>query len=129
MRRCPSLTTLARGVAARLSSCAAATLAGIWGKEFPVPAADSGTLDPVDAHRPVVYRKNGTLVFAIPSHNGFKPALDSLVEKHRAELSSADKLIIDLRGNEGGGSFMTNALEPFVRSRRSCRIHFRRIVR
>jgi peptidase S41-like protein len=87
---------------------------GIWGKEFPVPASDSGTLDPVDPHRPVVYRKNGTLVFAIPSHNGFKPALDSLVAQHRAELSSADRLIIDLRGNEGGGSFMTNALEPFV---------------
>jgi hypothetical protein len=87
---------------------------GIWGKEFPVPATDSGTLDPVDPHRPVVYRKNGTLVFAIPSHNGFKPALDSLVAKHRAELSSADRMIIDLRGNEGGGSFMTNDLEPFL---------------
>jgi hypothetical protein len=87
---------------------------GIWGKEFPVPAADSGTLDPVDPHRPVVYRRNGTLVFAIPSHNGFKPPLDSLVAQHRAELSAADRLIIDLRGNEGGGSAMTKALEPFV---------------
>lgn len=87
---------------------------GIWGKELPVPAADSGTLDPVDPHRPVVYRRNGTLVFAIPSHNGFKPALDSLVAQHRAELGSADRLIIDLRGNEGGGSFMTNNLEPFI---------------
>ena len=45
---------------------------GIWGKELPVPPADSGTLDPVDPHRPVVYRKNGTLVFASPSHHGFK---------------------------------------------------------
>jgi Peptidase family S41 len=87
---------------------------GIWGKELPVAAADSATLDPVDPHRPVVYRRSGTLVFAIPSHNGFKPALDSLVAQHRAELGSADRLIIDLRGNEGGGSFMTNALEPFV---------------
>jgi hypothetical protein len=87
---------------------------GIWGKELPVPAADSGTLDPVDPHRPVVYRKNGTLVFAIPSHNGFKSALDRLVTQHREELSSAGRLIIDLRGNEGGGSFMTNSLEPFV---------------
>jgi len=87
---------------------------GLWGKEFPVPAADSGTLDPVDPHRPVVYRKNGTIVFAIPSHNGYKPALDSLVAKYRTEMTSADRLIIDLRGNEGGGSFMTNGLEPFV---------------
>ena len=87
---------------------------GIWGKEFPVPAADSGTLDPVDPHRPVVYRRNGTLVFAIPSHNGYKAALDSLVAQHRDEMSKADRLIIDLRGNEGGGSGMTNDLEPFV---------------
>ena len=87
---------------------------GMWGKELPVPAADSATLDPADPHRPVVYRRNGTIVFAIPSHNGYKRALDSLVAKYRAELTSADKLIIDLRGNEGGGSFMTNDLEPFV---------------
>lgn len=87
---------------------------GIWGKEFPVPPADSGTLDPVDPHRPVVYRRNGTLVFAIPSHSGFKPALDSLVAQYRDEMSHADKLIIDLRGNEGGGSGMTNDLEPFL---------------
>jgi hypothetical protein len=87
---------------------------GIWGKEFPVAPADSGTLDPVDPHRPFVYRKNGTIVYAIPSHNGYKPALDSLVAKYGTEMSSADRLIIDLRGNEGGGSFMTNDLEPFV---------------
>jgi C-terminal processing protease CtpA/Prc len=68
----------------------------------------------VDPHRPVVYRKNGTIVFAIPSHNGYKRALDSLVATYRAEMSAADRLIIDLRGNEGGGSQMTNDLEPFV---------------
>jgi hypothetical protein len=87
---------------------------GIWGKEFPTPPADSGTLDPVDPHRPVAYRRNGTLVFAIPSHSGYKGALDSLVARYRAELSSADKLVMDLRGNEGGGSGMTNDLEQFV---------------
>jgi Peptidase family S41 len=87
---------------------------GIWGKEFPVPAADSGTLDPVDPHRPTVYRRNGTLVFAIPSHDGFKPMLDSMVLAHRDELSKADRLIVDLRGNEGGSSLMTDYLNPFI---------------
>ena len=87
---------------------------GIWGKAFPTPSADSGTLDPFDPHRPVVYRRNGTLVFAIPSHDGYKGAIDSLVAQYREELSGADKLLIDLRGNEGGGSGMTNSLEPFV---------------
>lgn len=87
---------------------------GMWGKAFPVPAADSGTLDPVDPHRPVLYRRNGTLVFAIPSHDGFKPVIDSMVAAHAAELASADRLIIDVRGNEGGGSGMTDALGPYV---------------
>lgn len=87
---------------------------GIWGKAFPVPSADSGTLDPVDPHRPTLYRRNGTLVFAIPSHVGFKSVMDSMVAANARELASADRLIIDLRGNEGGGSQMTDALGPYV---------------
>lgn len=87
---------------------------GIWGKEFPVQAADSGTLDPVDPHRPVLYRRNGTMVFAVPSHDGFRAVIDSLVNANHAALAHADRLIIDLRGNEGGGSAMTESLEPFI---------------
>jgi len=87
---------------------------GIWGKEFPVAPADSGTLDPVDPHRPVLYRRNGTMVFAIPSHDGFRNVVDSLVNANRDALAHADRMIIDLRGNEGGGSQMTESLEPFV---------------
>jgi hypothetical protein len=90
---------------------------GIWGKEFPVPAADSGTVDPVDPHRPVLYRRNGTLVFAIPSHDGFRSVIDSLVNANRDVLAHADRMIVDLRGNEGGGSGMTNDLEPFISSK------------
>lgn len=87
---------------------------GIWGKQYPVPASDSGTLDPVDPHRPVLYRRNGTLVFAIPSHDGFRAVIDSMVSANRDALSHADRMIIDLRGNEGGGSGMTESLEPFI---------------
>ncbi len=87
---------------------------GIWGKAFPVPAADSGTLDPVDPHRPTLYRRNGTLVFAVPSNDGFKSVIDSMVAAHRTELASADRLIIDLRGNEGGSSGMLDALGPYL---------------
>ncbi len=87
---------------------------GMWGKEFPVPAADSGTLDPVDPHRPTLYRRNGTLVFAIPSQDGFKSVIDSMVAAHASELASADRIIIDLRGNEGGSSGEVQALGPYV---------------
>lgn len=87
---------------------------GIWGKVFPVSPVDTGTLDPVDPHRPVLYRRNGTFVFAIPSHNGFRSVIDSLVTANREALAHADRMIIDLRGNEGGGSGMTESLEPFI---------------
>ena len=87
---------------------------GIWGKTFPVAAADSGTLDPNDPHRPVLYRRGSAFVFAIPSHNGFKAVLDSLVAANRDALAHADRMIVDLRGNEGGGSGMTESLEPFI---------------
>ena len=87
---------------------------GIWGKEFPIPAVDSGTLNPVDPHRPVLYRRNGTLVFAVPSHSGFRGVIDSLVRANENTLRHADRMIVDLRGNEGGGSQMTESLEPFI---------------
>ncbi|HEY7232630.1 MAG TPA: S41 family peptidase [Gemmatimonadaceae bacterium] len=87
---------------------------GMWGKEFPISAADSGTVDPVDPHRPVLYRRNGTMVFAIPSHDGFRAVIDSLAKANREVLSHADRMIIDLRGNEGGSSSMTEFLEPFI---------------
>ena len=90
---------------------------GIWGKEFPVPAVDNGTIDPIDPHRPVLYRRNSTLVFAIPSHDGFRSVIDSLVNANHDLLAHADRMIVDLRGNEGGGSGMTNSLEPFISSR------------
>ena len=87
---------------------------GIWGKEFPVPSVDSGTLDPVDPHRPLLYRRNGTVVFSIPSHDGFRRVIDSLVKANLDTLRHADRMIIDLRGNEGGSSGMTELLEPFI---------------
>jgi peptidase S41-like protein len=87
---------------------------GIWGKEFPISAVDSGTLDPVDPHRPVLYRRDGTIVVAIPSHDGVRAVIDSLVLANREALGGADRLIIDLRGNEGGSSGTTESLEPFI---------------
>ena len=88
---------------------------GLWGKEFPVAAPDSGTLDPVDPHRPTFFMRGPTPVFSIPSHDpSLKPRLDSLVVANRDLLSHADRMIIDLRGNEGGSSYMSEYLEPFV---------------
>jgi hypothetical protein len=88
---------------------------GIWGKEFPIAHADSALLDPVDAHRPTLFARNGTVIVSIPSHDGpNKPILDSLVQSHERDLRNAARLIVDLRGNEGGGSGMSNSLLPYI---------------
>ena len=88
---------------------------GLWAKEFPVAAPDSGTVDPVDPHRPTMFMRGATPVFSIPSHNpSYKKTFDSLVVANKDQLSRADRMIIDLRGNEGGSSFMTEFIEPFL---------------
>jgi hypothetical protein len=90
---------------------------GLWGKEYPVAPADSGLLDPVDAHRPTLLVRDGTVIVSIPSHDGpNKPILDSLVTRHDLDLRHADRLIVDLRGNEGGGSGMSESLMPYIAS-------------
>lgn len=90
---------------------------GIWGKEFPISHADSGLLDPVDAHRPTLIARNGTVIVSIPSHDGpNKAILDSLIQLHARDLRNAARLIVDLRGNEGGGSGMSESLMPYIAS-------------
>ncbi len=92
---------------------------GIWGKAYPVAPADTGLVDGFDPHRAVYAVRDGTPVLAIPSHDPrYQPWLDSLLAAHHDELMRARELVIDLRGNEGGSSGMTNALLPFVVSDR-----------
>ncbi len=90
---------------------------GIWGKAYPVTAADSGLVDPVDAHRATLVIRGTTPVISIPSHDPtYKGALDSLLRRYDATLHAAPRLIIDLRGNEGGSSWITNGLRRFFAS-------------
>jgi hypothetical protein len=88
---------------------------GMWGKSYPVAPADSGLLDPVDAHRATMVERNGTIIVSVPSHDpAYQPAFDSLIATHASEIKSAPRLIVDLRGNEGGSSGMTEALMPYL---------------
>jgi hypothetical protein len=88
---------------------------GMWGKEAPVGAADSGLLDTADPHRAALVVRGGVPVLSIPSHDpAYRPWLDSLLAANRDLLLRADRLIVDLRGNEGGSSLMTAALMPYV---------------
>jgi hypothetical protein len=88
---------------------------GIWGKEMPILRRDSGLVDPVDPHRATLVIRDGVPVLSIPSHDPtFRPSFDSLLASHRDILMRTDRLIIDLRGNEGGSSGMTAAVMPYV---------------
>lgn len=90
---------------------------GIWGKEYPVLPADSGSLDPQDAHRATWRSRGESAVLAIPSHDPtYASALQAIGRAHGSELGSLRFLIIDLRGNEGGSSGVTAPLLPYLRS-------------
>lgn len=90
---------------------------GMWGREFPVLPADSGSLDPVDAHRATWQLRGETGIVRIPSHDPtYVSALQTIGEQHMAEISQLKYLIIDLRGNEGGSSWVTTPILPLIRS-------------
>ena len=88
---------------------------GMWGKESPVLAADSGLVDPVDPHRATLVIRSGVPILSIPSHDPtYQPVLDSLLATNRDVLTRAGRLVIDLRGNEGGSSGMTAGVLPYL---------------
>jgi hypothetical protein len=89
----------------------------MWAKAYP-GAADGGRhLHPENPRRPTLVVRGGTVVVTMPSHDpAYRPALDSLVAAHPLDLERAERLIIDLRGNEGGSSATSNALLPYIMS-------------
>jgi hypothetical protein len=90
---------------------------GMWGREFPLAASDSGLISPVDPHHATMRIRGGTAVLSIPSHDpAYRRVLDSLIDRHDTDLRTAERLIVDLRGNEGGSSQMTARLIPYLDS-------------
>jgi hypothetical protein len=90
---------------------------GMWGKEVPVTSADTGLLDETDAHRPRLSIRARSVLVSIPSHDpAYTRLLDSLVAATMDEIRDRGLLIVDLRGNEGGASFMSRALDPLIAS-------------
>lgn len=86
-----------------------------WGKELPVDVSATNKIDPKDPRAPVFTSLDpANFLISVPSHSGSGAAFAALVKTHAAQIESADNLIIDLRGNEGGGSSMTNALFPYI---------------
>lgn len=88
---------------------------GTWGREAPTSDLTPGQLDPVDPKRPTLRVHDSTVIVAIPSHDpAYRSALDSLVAANTATLKGAARLILDLRGNEGGSAGTSDGLVPYV---------------
>jgi hypothetical protein len=93
---------------------------GMWGREYPLTAADEATAPLTDPRRPRLVVRERSVVVIVPSHDGpYQREIDSLVTAHRDALRSAPLIIVDLRGNEGGGSMTTRALHPYIVSAES----------
>lgn len=92
---------------------------GTWAKAYPVAPADSGMLDPNDPRRPTLRLRERDVIVSMPSHDPtYRPVLDSLVAANVDALRRADRLIVDVRGNEGGSSYTSRAIEPWIASAR-----------
>ena len=87
-----------------------------WGKAYPVRPGQEGLIDAVDPRAPTArVTDTGAVVFHVPSHvPTHARRLRSLVEQYRSALQRAETLIIDLRGNEGGSTFVTDVLMPYL---------------
>ncbi len=92
----------------------------MWGKAYPQPPAGAGAIDPTNPRNPtLVTRPGGVVVIAMPSHDGaYGPRLEQLVSKSLDALQSAKLVVLDLRGNEGGGTQTSDVLAPFIWSPR-----------
>ncbi|HSJ65131.1 MAG TPA: S41 family peptidase [Gemmatimonadaceae bacterium] len=87
----------------------------MWGKAYPLAADGGGRLHPENPRHPTLVVRGGTVVVTMPSHDpAYRAVLDSLVAGHSADFERAERLIIDLRGNEGGSSTTSNALLPYI---------------
>ncbi len=63
----------------------------------------------------LTWRDDSVAIVSVPSHQWSNRALlDSLIGANRARFDAAAVLLIDLRGNEGGGSQATAPLNPYV---------------
>ncbi len=87
-----------------------------WGKAYPLADAERGHLDPTDPRRPVVrVVDEKTVVVSVPSHSPeYAPVLKESIERVAERIASAETLVVDLRGDEGGSSWTTNVLMPYL---------------
>lgn len=87
----------------------------MWGRIEPV-GQEAVRPSGADPRAPALaWLDDTTAVLTVPSFDGRQRAtLDTLVRRHAAALQRSARLIIDLRGNEGGGSATALPLLPYI---------------
>jgi len=87
-----------------------------WGKAYPLNANEQNLLDPADPRAPTIrFIGESTIVVSVPSHSPeYAAVLNQLVGECRERILNAASLIIDIRGDEGGSSWTTSVLMPFL---------------
>ena len=89
----------------------------MWAREYPVVPEDAGLVDISDPRRPTLLEREGTVIVSIPSHSpAYKQVLDSMIARNADVFRDSPRLIVDLRGNEGGSSLMSDGLLPYILS-------------
>jgi hypothetical protein len=90
---------------------------GMWAKEYPVAAADSGLVSLEQPQFATLTWRGKTAVLSIPSNDPtYREALFTIVTKNHDAIMAAPRLIIDIRGNEGGSSWVTDTVLPLLMS-------------
>ena len=91
----------------------------VWGRIFPLAPHEVGTLDSLDPEMPTLRLLGAeAVVVSVPSHDpSYHDALQALVDRNRDAIRARPILIIDIRGDQGGGSQTTAPLVPFLVSR------------
>jgi hypothetical protein len=90
---------------------------GMWAKEFPVAPADSGLVSFEQPQFATLTWRGKTAVLSIPSNDPtYREALFTIVTKNHDAILAAPRMIIDIRGNEGGSSWVTDTVLPFIMS-------------
>ena len=88
---------------------------GMWAREYPIAPADSGLVSTIEPHDATMIWRGQTPVLSIPSHDpDHRARLNALIDSNAAAIRVAPRFIIDLRGNEGGASWVTDSLLPLI---------------
>jgi hypothetical protein len=90
-----------------------------WRREYPLSKNPLNKIHSTDPRHPtfqIIDSEN--ILITIPSHRPeYAAVLKEFIENHHKEIINAKNLILDIRGNEGGSSWITDVLMPYIETK------------